>query len=67
MREPSLRRLPVDAPHRAAILAAHEQALADGAAGYLDPATGLYVMTAATHLARGFCCRSGCRHCPYVP
>ena len=23
------------------------------------------VFTAQYHLRRGFCCRSGCRHCPY--
>jgi hypothetical protein len=23
------------------------------------------VFTAAWHLKRGFCCGSGCRHCPY--
>lgn len=28
---------------------------------------GLVVMTAAFHLARGVCCGSGCRHCPYEP
>ncbi|MEM8586251.1 MAG: DUF5522 domain-containing protein [Bacteroidota bacterium] len=22
-------------------------------------------MTAAYHLKRGHCCKSGCRHCPY--
>ncbi len=30
---------------------------------YLD---GPYVVfTAAYHLKRGYCCNSGCRHCPY--
>jgi hypothetical protein len=30
---------------------------------YMD---GLYlVFTAAYHLKRGYCCGSGCRHCPY--
>lgn len=28
---------------------------------------GLVVFTAAYHLARGSCCGSGCRHCPYDP
>jgi len=23
------------------------------------------VFTEAYHLRRGYCCRSGCRHCPY--
>jgi hypothetical protein len=26
---------------------------------------GLMVFTAAYHLKRGYCCGSGCRHCPY--
>lgn len=24
-----------------------------------------FVFTAAYHLKRGYCCGSGCRHCPY--
>jgi hypothetical protein len=30
---------------------------------YLE--NGLMVFTAAYHLKRGYCCGSGCRHCPY--
>lgn len=26
---------------------------------------GLLVFTAAYHLKRGYCCNSGCRHCPF--
>jgi hypothetical protein len=26
---------------------------------------GLMVFTRAYHLKRGYCCQSGCRHCPY--
>jgi Family of unknown function (DUF5522) len=26
---------------------------------------GLLVFTRAYHLKRGYCCQSGCRHCPY--
>jgi hypothetical protein len=26
---------------------------------------GYVVFTAAYHLRRGYCCESGCRHCPY--
>ncbi|MGE0588867.1 MAG: DUF5522 domain-containing protein [Cyclobacteriaceae bacterium] len=26
---------------------------------------GLMVFTTAYHLKRGYCCESGCRHCPY--
>ena len=32
----------------------------------LDPATGLWVFTAAYLWDRGTCCDSGCRHCPYL-
>jgi len=28
---------------------------------------GLMVFTRAYHLKRGYCCGSGCRHCPYEP
>ena len=48
------------------ILAIHAAALNRGDPGYLDPVTGLYVMTASVHAERGFCCERGCRHCPYV-
>jgi hypothetical protein len=26
---------------------------------------GLMVFTQAFHLKRGYCCKSGCRHCPF--
>ena len=26
---------------------------------------GLMVLTEAFHLKRGYCCKNGCRHCPY--
>lgn len=26
---------------------------------------GRMVFTATYHLKRGYCCQSGCRHCPY--
>ncbi|HEV2578843.1 MAG TPA: DUF5522 domain-containing protein [Acidobacteriaceae bacterium] len=26
---------------------------------------GFVVFTAAYHLKRGYCCNSGCRHCPF--
>jgi hypothetical protein len=64
--EPHPSRLAADHPTRAAVLAAHAAAMEAGEAGYLDPATGLFVFTAAHHAARGACCDSGCRHCPYV-
>lgn len=47
------------------ILRRHEEAMAAGHPGYLDPQTGLFVITALTHAERGRCCGNGCRHCPY--
>ncbi|MBX7107366.1 MAG: hypothetical protein K1X61_01835 [Chitinophagales bacterium] len=32
---------------------------------YYVNSDGLFVFTAAYHLKRGFCCKSGCLHCPY--
>lgn len=32
---------------------------------YYFNANGLLVYTERYHLKRGYCCRSGCRHCPY--
>ncbi len=49
-----------------ACLEAHRAAVAAGSAGYLDPTTRLFVITAATHLDRGSCCDRGCRHCPWI-
>jgi hypothetical protein len=48
------------------ILAAHHEAVDRGEPGYIDPSTGLFVMTAAELDRRGTCCDQGCRHCPYV-
>ena len=49
-----------------AVLDAHQAAMDLGQAGYTDPATGLFVFTAAQLASRGTCCDSGCRHCPYI-
>lgn len=59
-------RLSPQGPGFAAIMAAHDAAMDRGESGYLDPATGLFVMTAGFHLHRGRCCHNGCRHCPYT-
>jgi Family of unknown function (DUF5522) len=64
--EPHPSRLKPNHPHRAAILAAHRLAVDAGEAGYFDPVTGLFVMTALNLVERGNCCDSGCRHCPYI-
>ncbi|MES2794474.1 MAG: DUF5522 domain-containing protein [Bacteroidota bacterium] len=31
---------------------------------YIDK-NGLVVFTEKFHLDRGFCCKNGCKHCPY--
>ena len=64
--EPHPARLPLDHPDRDRILAGHAAALGADEAGYLDPASGLFVLTAGFLAARGTCCGRGCRHCPYV-
>jgi hypothetical protein len=64
--EPHPDRLPLDHPERAEILRRHAAALDAGAAGYLDPQTGLFVLTAGYLADRARCCGRGCRHCPYT-
>jgi hypothetical protein len=64
--QPHRDRLPPAHPAYAEILAAHRRALESGADTYIDPPSGLSVLTAAYLARRGYCCGSGCRHCPYV-
>jgi hypothetical protein len=52
-------------PLPSAIHRIHEQACAQKQAGYIDPRSGLFVLTAWYLADRGFCCGAGCRHCPY--
>ncbi len=37
--------------------------LAEGEDYYMDG--GYFVFTEKYHLKRGYCCKSGCRHCPF--
>lgn len=39
--------------------------LMEGHDFYMDPITGFMVFTAKYLTARGYCCKSGCRHCPW--
>jgi hypothetical protein len=41
-----------------------ENKLIEGEDYYLSP-EGYKVFTEKYHLKRGYCCKSGCRHCPY--
>ena len=63
---PHPRRLPPTTPNYGEIMALHEEAICRGEDHYEDPATGLWVMTAVHLWERGYCCYSGCRHCPWV-
>jgi len=45
---------------------AHDVAERRGQPGYMDPHTGLLVLTARYLFDRGHCCGAGCRHCPYA-
>ncbi len=63
---PHTRRLSPDHPLYAEILAAHADAVGRGKSLYRDPDSGLYVMTAPHLWGRGYCCNSGCRHCPWI-
>lgn len=47
------------------IIKRHKDAIDRGEFYYIDPATGYKVFTAAYLKERGYCCGSGCRHCPY--
>ncbi|KAJ5074295.1 hypothetical protein M0811_00924 [Anaeramoeba ignava] len=43
----------------------HDKAQLKGEKMYVDPKTGLFVMTRDALLERGTCCGNKCRHCPY--
>ncbi|MCA8921055.1 MAG: hypothetical protein KDD82_04555 [Planctomycetes bacterium] len=43
----------------------HAAACEAGEGGYLDPSTGLFVMTSYALRRQAGCCGSGCRHCPW--
>jgi hypothetical protein len=60
------RRLSPNHPHRDEILVRHADAVAMNLPVYPDPASALGVFTADFLARRGYCCDSGCRHCPFV-
>ncbi len=63
---PAPERLSLQHPLRLEILSRHRAAVESGIPTYRDPASGLAVLTAAFLAGRGYCCESGCRHCPFV-
>ncbi|HEX3793402.1 MAG TPA: DUF5522 domain-containing protein [Acidimicrobiales bacterium] len=64
--EPHPDRLSPAHPDYEAILDLHAEALRRGAMSYTDPGSGYTVLTAGYLIQRGYCCESGCRHCPYL-
>jgi hypothetical protein len=64
--EPHPRRLSLHHPQRAEILRRHDEAVRANLPVYTDPVSGFSVFTADFLASRGYCCDSGCRHCPYV-
>ena len=44
----------------------HSEACSRGDESYVDPESEHTVFTEIYHTARGHCCDSGCRHCPYA-
>lgn len=58
-------RLNSNYPRYHEILKLHKEAIENGQDIYFDPETGFAVLTAEFLLKRGYCCGSGCRHCPY--
>jgi hypothetical protein len=65
-RLPAPSRLSPQDPRFDEVMAAHDRSVELGTYGYRDPVTGLLVFSAAYLWERGFCCDTGCRHCPYV-
>ena len=57
---------PADEQELQAVMRRHRRAVDRHEAGYEDPRSGLFVLTASYLVARGWCCERGCRHCPYA-
>ena len=43
----------------------HKNAIQETRGFYIDPSSGLQVYTSQYLRDRGYCCNTGCRHCPY--
>ena len=65
-RIPAAERIDPDHPLYELIMAAHERSIELDTYGYRDPQSGLLVFSAKYLWDRGYCCDTGCRHCPYV-
>jgi hypothetical protein len=64
--EPLPQRHPAAPTQRDEIRRRHRAALDAHRSVYPDPQSGLMVFTARFLADRGYCCGSGCRHCPYA-
>ena len=64
---PSTRRFAATHPQYSEVLGRHRTAIEAGEPGYRDPVSGFFVFTAKFLADRGYCCNSGCRHCPFTP
>jgi hypothetical protein len=62
---PRLDRFDPAGPGHGPAMEAHAEAVEARLPGYIDPGTGLFVMTAVYLAERTWCCGRGCRHCPY--
>lgn len=58
-------RLDATNPKSALVVHRHNEAVASGRDTYWDPITGMSVFTSHFLARRGYCCESGCRHCPF--
>ena len=58
-------RLNKNYPRYNEIIKLHKEAIDEHNDIYIDPDTDFAVLTAEFLLKRGYCCGSGCRHCPY--
>lgn len=54
-----------DDPYYEEIIKRHKSSIDNEQYFYTDPKTGYKVFTAVYLRERGYCCGSGCRHCPY--
>lgn len=65
-RTPAPSRFSPGHPQYEAVVSAHDRSIELDTYGYRDPITGLLVFSAKYLWDRGYCCDTGCRHCPYV-
>ncbi|MEM9041811.1 MAG: DUF5522 domain-containing protein [Actinomycetota bacterium] len=52
--------------HHDEIVERHGRSLDANLPTYRDPVSGFSVFTSEFLARRGYCCESGCRHCPWV-